>query len=92
VRIASGKVAVFPDRAAFIAAHDMNAFASSTGWARSTWDDLKVIQASPDKVHIAVKFTRYDAADKVISAYDSLYVVERVDGRWGVRARSSFAP
>jgi len=92
VRIASGRVAVFPDRDAYIAAHDMNAFANSTGWARSTWDDLQVIQASPDKVHIAVKFTRYDADDKVISAYDSLYVVERVEGRWGVRARSSFAP
>lgn len=92
VRIASGRVAVFPDREAYIASHDMNAFAAGTGWARSAWDDLKVVQASPDKVHIAVRFTRYDAADNVISAFDSLYVVERVDGRWGVRARSSFAP
>jgi hypothetical protein len=92
VRIASGKVAVFPDREAFIAAHDMTAFAAETGWARSTWDDLEVVQASPDKVHIAVTFTRYDTADRVISAYQSLYVVERVDRRWGVRARSSFAP
>jgi hypothetical protein len=92
VRIASGAVAVFPDRESYIAAHDMNAFASSTGWVRSTWDDLKVVQASPDKVHIAVTFTRYDAQDQVISTFDSLYVVERVDGRWGVRARSSFAP
>jgi len=92
VRIASGRVAVFPDREAYIAAHDMNAFAAGTGWARSAWDDLKIVQASPDKVHIAVRFTRYDATDKVISAFDSLYVVERVGGRWGVRARSSFAP
>jgi hypothetical protein len=92
VRIASGRVAVFPDRDAYITTHDMNAFASGTGWARSSWDDLKVVQASPDKVHIAVKFTRYNAEDQVISAFDSLYVVERVDGRWGVRARSSFAP
>lgn len=92
VRIASGKVAVFPDRDAYIATHDMNAFAAGTGWARSAWDDLEVVQASPDKVHIAVRFTRYDAEDRVISAFDSLYVVERVDGRWGVRARSSFAP
>jgi len=92
VRLASQTVAVYPDREAFIAAHDMTAFANTTGWSRSTSDDLQVIQASPDKVHIAVVFTRYDGADQVISAYKSLYVVERVDGRWGVRARSSFAP
>ena len=32
------------------------------------------------------------AAGERISTYDSLYVVEHSDGRWGVRARSSFAP
>lgn len=92
VRIASGAVAVFADRAAYVAAHDLEAFARATGWQRSTWDDLRVIQVSADKVHIAVRFTRYDAAGRVLSSFESLYVVEAVDGRWGVRARSSFAP
>jgi hypothetical protein len=33
-----------------------------------------------------------NAAGDKISEYDSLYVVENVNGRWGIRARSSFAP
>jgi hypothetical protein len=85
-------VRVYPDREAFVAAHDMGAFAASTGWARSSWDDLKIVHAGPDKVHIAVVFTRYDNAGEVIAAYESLYVVERSGERWAVRARSSFAP
>jgi hypothetical protein len=92
VRLASGDVLVYPDRAAFVAAMDLQAFAAATGWDRSTWDDMRVVQASPDKVHIAVTFTRFDADGARLASYHSLYVIEQRDGRWGVRARSSFAP
>ena len=92
VRLASGEVAVYPDRQSFIDAMDMAAFAAQTGWRYSTWDDMAVIQSSPDKVHIRVRFSRFDDEDALIASYDSLYIIEHVDGRWGVRARSSFAP
>lgn len=92
VRIASGGVTVFEDRAAFLDSRDLNAFAEQTGWDYSTWDDMQIVQASPTKVHIAVTFTRYDAQGAPMATYDSFYVVEKLDGRWGVRARSSFAP
>jgi hypothetical protein len=92
VRIASGRVVTFPDRAAFLEASDLGRFAAETGWDYSTWDDMRVIQASADKVHIAVRFTRYDDQGAELASYQSFYVVDRLDGRWGVRARSSFAP
>lgn len=92
VRLASQRVAVYPDAASFIAAMDLDAFARTTGWSYSTWDDMQVVQASPDKVHIQVIFSRFDADDELLASFQSLYVIEQVDGRWGVRARSSFAP
>lgn len=92
VRLASGEVRVYPDREAFLEETDLAQFAARTGWDHSTWDDMRVIQVSPDKVHVAVKFTRYRADGAEIASYDSLYVIERADARWGVRARSSFAP
>lgn len=92
VRLASGAVVVHPDRADFVAAMDMKAFAAATGWRRSTWDDMAVVQSAPEKVHIRVRFSRYDEEDALIGSYESLYIIERLDGRWGVRARSSFAP
>lgn len=92
VRIASGTVAVFPDRAAFLDSRDLNAFARETGWDHSTWDDMRAVQVSADKVHIAVTFTRFDQQGMKMASYDSFYVIEKLDGRWGVRARSSFAP
>lgn len=92
VRLASGTVAVYPDRAAFLDGMDLDAFAASTGWRRSNWDDMVIVQSSPDKVHVRVRFSRYDENDALLSTYDSLYILEPVAGRWGVRARSSFAP
>lgn len=92
VRLASGAVRVYPDRQAFLAEMDLGQFAEQSGWDHSTWDDMRVVQSSPDKVHIAVTFSRFDADGGLIGSYDSLYVIERAGGRWGVRARSSFAP
>lgn len=92
VRLAGGEVHVYPDREAFLAAMDMNAFAAAFGWDHSTWDDMRIVQSSPDKVHVAVLFSRFDAAGNKLASYHSLYVIEQIGGRWGVRARSSFAP
>jgi len=92
VRIASHDVAVYQDRAAFLDASDLNAFAEQTGWDYSTWDDMQIVQSSAEKVHIAVNFSRFDPQGARLATYASLYVVELLDGRWGVRARSSFAP
>jgi len=92
VRMASGSVVVYQNPDEFLAAMDLDAFAQTTGWRRSTWDDMTIVQSSPDKVHITVRFSRYDADDALIASFDSLYIIEPSDGRWGVRARSSFAP
>lgn len=92
VRLASQTVTVYEDRQSFLEAMDLDAFAAQTRWRYSTWDNMQVIQADDDKVHVQVRFSRFDANDELIASFDSLYVIERVDGRWAIRARSSFAP
>ena len=67
-------------------------FSKATGWAYSRWDYRHAIQSCADKVHFAVQFTRYREDDSVIGHYPSMWVVTCRDGRWGVEARSSFAP
>jgi len=43
-------------------------------------------------VHVDTKFTRCRADGSVISSYESLYILTKEEGRWGVKLRSSFAP
>ena len=61
-------------------------------WDHSAWDRREVIHAGPEKVHIDTRFTRYRKDGSVIGGFDSMYVVNVENGKWGVKIRSSFAP
>ena len=61
-------------------------------WDHSAWERRAVIHAGADKVHFDTRFTRYRKDGSVIGGFDSVYVVTREDGHWGVKARSSYAP
>ncbi len=61
-------------------------------WHHSGWDRRNVIHAGPDKVHLDTGFTRYRSDGGVLGTFDSIYVVTKEDGHWGIKARSSFAP
>jgi hypothetical protein len=62
------------------------------GWSHSRWEKREIVQFSESKAHFAVSYTRYRADGSVIGLYESLYILTRVDGRWGIQARSSFGP
>ena len=91
VLLAGGGVETWETPGDCAARHDFAAFAAETGWDRNGWDRRTVVQAYPDKVHVAVIFSAYDASGRRVAQVDALHVVTRVDGRWGLRARSRFA-
>jgi hypothetical protein len=61
------------------------------GWSYSRWDHRNIIQASDEKVHVDTRFSRYRADGSLIGEYESLYVLTKENGRWGVKLRSSYA-
>ena len=93
IRIASGGIILYPSASDLATKIDLHQFAQENNWSRSEWKTLDVIQASPEKVHVIVEFTRYDKTGEPYVSYNSLYVLQREKtGDWGIRARSSFAP
>ena len=90
-RLASGQIHILKTASA---RHSdfFERFIEATGWDYSLWDYRQVIQSTDDKVHFAVQFTRYRADDSIIGHYPSLWIVALIDNKWGVQARSSFAP
>jgi uncharacterized membrane protein len=89
VRIASGKVTILNS-----AADLENSFTrlAAAGWDHSAWASRRVVQCDATKAHMLTTFVRYRADGSEMSRFNSLYVVENKDGRWGLTARSSFAP
>ena len=89
VRIAGGKVVVWQKRGDY-KLEDFRARAGD-GWARSQWDERTPIHVGPDKVHLKVKFSRFRADGSSLGIFETIYIVTRQDGHWGIQARSSFA-
>lgn len=91
VRLAGGKVTVWSTQEEY-AAEDIFERLASTGWNYSEWLSREVILVSEDKVHISTVFQRYDKDHNPMKKYQSLYIVTKQNGEWGVQARSSLAP
>ena len=89
VRLAGGKVVVWNNHGDYKLA-DFIARAGE-GWARSQWDERTPIHVGPDKVHLKVKFSRFRADGSSLGVFETIYIVTRQDGHWGIQARSSFA-
>jgi len=87
-RLASGKMNVLET-----ATLDSTVFKKlvASGWDHSQWDHREIIQASADKVHVDTRFSRYRKDGTLIGKYESLYIVTKENGRWGVKFRSSYA-
>ena len=64
---------------------------AGANWARSQFDDIRVILASEDKVHLDAEINRFDGAGRIISTFRSLWVITLENGRWAAKFRSSFA-
>jgi hypothetical protein len=90
VRLAGGRVTVLEgpsDRQQIF--EGLN---KSIGWDYTRYDERQIIHCGSDKVHIAVRVTRYRKDHSPIHTFDSLYIVTNQKGKWGIQMRSSYAP
>ena len=87
-RLAGGKMQVWEKPDTYLADFHKRAGAD---WHHTFWDFRNVIVAGPEKIHFDVQFTRYRADNSVLGTYRSLWIVAKLDGRWAVQARSTYA-
>ena len=89
-RLASGKMSVL-EKAGLRDPAKVFGELQKTGWDHSQWDHRNIIQASADKVHVDIEFSRYRADGSLIGHFESLYILTKEDGKWGIKFRSSYA-
>jgi hypothetical protein len=91
IRIAAGGVVTYPEPGS----NPLDLFERlqrEDDWHRSYWISKAIVQGDDKKAHIIVRYVRLRRDGSQIGEYDSLYILLRVRGRWGVLARSSFGP
>lgn len=89
VRVSSGKISVIPNADSMPVAYWQARMPAD--WDHSEWVSRTIVQASPVKVHLVNVFRRFRKDNSVIADETSLYIMEKVNGKWGIRGRSSFA-
>lgn len=89
-RLASGKMSVLETAGTRDSTTAFTGLVKS-GWHHSKWDHRNIVQASGDKVHVDTRFSRYRADGTKIGEYESLYILTKENGHWGVKMRSSYA-
>ena len=60
-------------------------------WSHSSADDINVVAASDDKVHLDVEINRFDTKGDKTASFRSLWVMTCLEGSWAAQFRSSFA-
>ena len=93
VRISGDGVAIYATREELEKDY-LRGFAARAGdsWHHTVLDSTQVIHSSENKVHVFIQFTRYDKDGGPLATHQSLWIMIRLNGRWGAQARSSFAP
>jgi hypothetical protein len=90
-RLARGSMNLWPTEADAVSAHKQVFMQlPKTGWVRSQWLSRDIIAVSEQKVHVNTHFQRLRADGSSIGTYNSLYILIKQDGRWGIKMRSSF--
>ena len=90
-RIAVGKVLVY-DKPGNNPLDLFERLKKEDNWSHSRWEKREVVQFNETKAHVVLSYTRFRADGSVIGVYESLYILTKVEGRWGIQARSSFGP
>ena len=88
-RLSGGVMRVWQGPTTYLAAFHTRA---SGDWHRTEWDSVDVLMASPVKVHLDVRFTRFRADGSILAKHRSLWVISEIANVWAAQLRSSFAP
>lgn len=92
-RLASGKMTVLEKPGAESEArwNEQMKRLQAAGWDHSQWTRRRIVHLSDSKAHVDTEFARYRQDGSLIKKYESLYILTKVNGHWGVKMRSSFA-
>jgi len=93
VRISGNGVAIYTTRED-LEKNYLQGFAARAGdsWHHSLLDWTQALHSSENKVHVFIQWTRYDKDGVALATHKALWIMTKLNGRWGAQARSSVAP
>ena len=61
----------------------------ASGWAFSRYTKKEVVLATEERVHFLVEYDRCRADGSILSKQAAIWIVTRINDRWGIQVRSN---
>lgn len=91
VRLALGRFVTIESAEALIALQPaIERSLEAEGWHHTVIDSVRVVHEGPDKVHLALRYSRCHEDGAVYNTFDTLWIATRQDDHWGIQFRSSY--
>ena len=91
VRLWNNQFSIFNSEEEFLKGFDLQTQKlDQEGWTHTVTKDIQAVQSDKSKVHLLLLQSRRNKDDIEIENFQTLWIMTKIDGKWGIRFRSSF--
>ncbi len=90
IRLWDNKFSVFSKQEFLKGFDDQTEKLIKEGWHHTVTLGIKSIQSNKNKVHLLLTQSRRDKNNKEYHRFETLWIVTKIEGKWGIQFRSSF--
>ena len=91
VRLWNNQFSIFNSAEEFLTGFDLQTEKlKQEGWNHTVTIDIKAVQSDDTKVHLLLLQSRRNKHDVEIEYFQTLWIMTKIDGKWGIKFRSSF--
>lgn len=91
VRLWNNQFSIFNSEEEFLKGFDQQTQKlEQEGWTHTVTKDIKSVQSDESKVHLLLLQSRRNKDDIEIENFQTLWIMTKIDEKWGIRFRSSF--
>lgn len=91
VRLWNNQFSIFNSEEEFLKGFDQQTQKlEQEGWTHTVTKDIKSVQSDESKVHLLLLQSRRNKDDIEIEKFQTLWIMTKIDEKWGIRFRSSF--
>ncbi|MEC7837610.1 MAG: hypothetical protein VX523_02660 [Chloroflexota bacterium] len=91
IRLWQNKFSVFRDEKEFLEGYDIQTKKlKKEGWDHTVTLDIKAVQSEKEKVHLLLHQSRRNKNGEEYHNFQTLWILTKIEGRWGIQFRSSF--
>ena len=91
VRLWNNQFSIFNSEEEFLKGFDLQTQKlEQGGWTHTVTKDIQAVQSDESKVHLLLLQSRRNKDDIEIENFQTLWIMTKIDGKWGIKFRSSF--